>query len=385
MNRPLYSSLPDVLRHPAVMIAGVVVATLAVIVSAMALVAPGPATATLSPGAGPSPVADTDPDDPVATTVDLAAVGDTIMGDHPHALPPGGGEGFFDGVADELTGDVVFGNLEGPLSTRSDFSKCVDDTACEYIRMPPEYAPILADAGFDVLNIANNHGYDAGPAGVTDTRDALAAVGIPLSGMKGEITELETDDGVTVAVVGVAAYDFYTNLLDLQAVSALVSAADARADVVVLSMHIGAEGTDARHVTGAPEEFYGESRGDSLQVGHTAVDAGADLVIGHGPHVLRGIEFYKGRIIAHSLGNFAGYGVLASEGALGRGAVLKVTTTADGEFVTGSVTATHMVDGGYPVSDPSGGAFADFNELAADFGPAGVTVDPSGGLLVPQD
>lgn len=348
------------------------------------------ASAPLRDGQEQSLVAGSDDDvDDGEKTITIAGVGDTILGTVPH-LPPDDGAGFFDRVADDLTADVVFGNLEGALSTRADFTKCGEEPGddapegCAYLRMPPHYATLFAEAGFDVLNIANNHGHDSGPAGLDDTRRVLDEAGVRLSGVKGEIVELDVD-GVTVAVVGVAAYDLYTNLLDLRAVSALVEAADRVADVVVFSMHVGAEGTDARHVTGQHEEYYGEPRGNTMEVAHTAVDAGADVVFGHGPHVLRGIEYYNGRLIVHSLGNFAGYGVLDATGALGRGAIVTVRVTAEGEFVAGSVTATRMVDGGYPALDPSNGAWFDFNELADDFGNRGVTVDGDGNLNQPVD
>ncbi|CAM3428012.1 CapA family protein [Stackebrandtia soli] len=332
------------------------------------------------------PAADTStspsPDAPAVRSVTITGVGDTVMGAIPDALPPNAAAGFFDRVSEHLSGDVVFGNLEGPLSERTDFKKCGEDDECVYIRMPPAYAPVLADAGFTVLNIANNHGFDAGPDGVGDTRAALDAEGIPLAGVKGEIVELETPHA-TVAVVGVATYDFYTNLLDVSAVTALVDAAAQRADIVVLSMHVGAEGVDHRHVTGGPETFAGEDRGDSTAVARAAIDAGADLVLGHGPHVLRGMEFYKGRLVAHSLGNFAGYGVLSANGPLGRGAILSVQLTPDGEFLSGKVVATLMVDGGYPAFDAAGGGIADVTELSADFGDAGVRLSPDGTISPP--
>lgn len=170
--------------------------------------------------------------------------------------------------------------------------------------------------------------------------------------------------------------------------SSVAAAAAEQADLVVFSMHVGAEGDDARHVPGETEEYHGEVRGDSAAVSHAAVDAGADVVFGHGPHVIRGMEYYNGRLIAHSLGNFAGYGVLQTEGALGRGAILQVTLNPEGEWVSGRVVATRMVDDGFPAShpeiDPDGGAYDDVNELsAADFGDAAASVDDDGALNGP--
>lgn len=392
MTAQRYPEPPPAKRSRTGLVVGVIAALAALAIGAGVVV-------WLSPGEGPAGAAGSDEEsDPptddedaesAADEVTVTGVGDTIIGNHPDSLPPNDAADYFDGVAEELTGDVVFGNLEGPLSTRDDFKKCGEaedeepgDTGCIYIRMPPEYASVLADAGFTVMGGANNHAYDAGPDGHAETAQALQDADVEYTGVKGEVTEMDVN-GVTVATVAVTTYDFYTNMLDVGAVSELVAAADEVADLVVLSMHAGAEGVDARHTPGGSEDYHGEDRGDPMAVSRAAVDAGADLVLGHGPHVLRGMEFYEGRLIAHSLGNFAGYGVLDSSGALGRGAILRVTLGADGEWVSGELVPTIMVDGGYPALDPDEGAYDDVNELAADFGDAGVSVDESGQLSQP--
>ncbi len=100
-------------------------------------------------------------------------------------------------------------------------------------------------------------------------------------------------------------------------------------------MQGGAEGSDETHVKPGHEIFLGEDRGDLIEFSHAVIDAGADVVFGHGPHIMRGMEFYKGRLIAYSLGNFCGYRVLSTAGFLGVGGVLKVTLTKDGTWVGG--------------------------------------------------
>src|SRR4029079_4437742 len=92
--------------------------------------------------------------------------------------------------------------------------------------------------------------------------------------------------------------------------------ADRWADLVVVTMHAGAEGSDHQHVRPGNECFLGENRGNSVAFAHSVVRAGADLVVGTGPHVLRGMEWYRGRLIAYSLGNFAGYDVFSLGGPL---------------------------------------------------------------------
>jgi poly-gamma-glutamate capsule biosynthesis protein CapA/YwtB (metallophosphatase superfamily) len=134
---------------------------------------------------------------------------------------------------------------------------------------------------------------------------------------------------------------------------ALVKQAKARADLVVVQMHVGAEGADRTHVRPGTEMYLGENRGDSIKFAHAVVDAGADLVIGHGPHVMRAMEFYKGRLVAYSLGNLAGYRALGYTGVVGVGGVLRVTLRRDGSYVDGSLAPTRMIAPGLPAMDPA--------------------------------
>src|SRR5438477_12763364 len=114
------------------------------------------------------------------------------------------------------------------------------------------------------------------------------------------------------------------------------------ADVVVVYMHAGAEGSAALHVTGGEETYAGEDRGNPKAFAHMAVGAGADLVIASGPHVLRGMEFYRGRLIAYSLGDFAGYRNFSTVGTLGQSCVLRVRLRGDGTFEWGRVVSLRL-------------------------------------------
>ncbi len=118
-------------------------------------------------------------------------------------------------------------------------------------------------------------------------------------------------------------------------------------------MHAGAEGTDHTHVRPGTETYLGENRGNVVAFSHAVVDAGADLVIGHGPHVLRGMEWYRGRLIAYSLGNFAGYKVFALGGPLSLSGILRVTLRGDGGFDSGTLVPTRLVGAGVPALDPA--------------------------------
>jgi poly-gamma-glutamate capsule biosynthesis protein CapA/YwtB (metallophosphatase superfamily) len=317
--------------------------------------------------------------------ITLSGVGDVIMGAVPGNLPPSDGAGFFDPVKSALASDLVMGNLETPLTEPTGHGKCGDPPSegCFQFSLPPSYANHLRDAGFQVLNLANNHTNDMGPEGLANTRDALTSVGIQHTGGVGQIASA-TVKGVTVAVLGFSVYSWGANLNNIEAAVALVTEADAKADLVVIQMQGGAEGSDQTHVRPGHEIFLGEDRGDLITFSHAVVDAGADVVFGHGPHIMRGMEFYKGRLIAYSLGNFCGYGVLSSAGFLGVGGVLKVSLHKDGTWVGGTLIATEMVNGGIAAPDDDKRALAFVAGLSReDFGAAAPAISLTDGTITP--
>ncbi|WP_091552511.1 CapA family protein [Micromonospora pattaloongensis] len=287
-----------------------------------------------------------------AKVITLSATGDIVMGNVPGRLPADDGRGFFDSVTDALAADLVMGNLEEPLTDDTGTSKCgknADD--CHQFRAPPGYAAHLRDAGFMLLNQANNHGYDFGAAGYRNTQKALEKHGLQHTGAVDQITVV-TVEGVTVAVVGFSPYSWNNSVTDIDAAQAIVERAAADADLVVVQVHMGAEGSEKTRVKPGTEMFLGENRGDPITFSRAVIDAGADVVIGHGPHVLRGMEFYQGRLIAYSLGNFAGGGgTLSNRAALGLGGVLKVSLTPDGEWAGGEFVSTYMNGAGKPTLD----------------------------------
>jgi poly-gamma-glutamate capsule biosynthesis protein CapA/YwtB (metallophosphatase superfamily) len=309
--------------------------------------------------------------------VAIVATGDIVMGSAPN-LPPDGGRSFFSDVQTDLAGDVVLGNLEGTLSTGGS-SKCgPSSTSCFAFQTPPTYARWLKRAGFTVMNLANNHAFDFGQAGLDQTIAALDRSGLLHTGRPGEIT-VQKVGRIRVATVGFAPYSWAASLTDIAGARKLVRAADRVADVVLVTMHAGAEGQDRQHVARGTEQFLGENRGDSRRFAHAVVDAGADLVVGSGPHVLRGMEWYKGRLIAYSLGNFAGYDVFALGGPLSTSGILRVTLDGDGRFETGRLVPTRMVGAGLPALDPAEAAHGLVRTLSrADFGARGVKVSPDG-------
>ena len=365
--------------------AGAVVAASAFVFSVLVDGAPKPATAA---GSGVEDVLAPPPPPPATPKpkpkvppglVAIVATGDIVMGSTPR-LPRDGGRSFFSEVQADLAGDVVIGNLEGTLSTGGG-SKCGrGSTNCYAFQTPPSYARWLVQAGFTVMNLANNHAYDFGASGLRQTIDALTGAGLEHTGRPGQVT-IQTVGQVRVALVGFASYPWAASLTDIHAAQRLVRKAGRLADVVVVTMHAGAEGGGRQHVSRGTELFLGENRGNVLRFSHAVVDAGADLVVGHGPHVLRGMEWYKRRLIAYSLGNFAGFKVFSLGGSLSTSGILRVTLRGDGTFETGRLVPTRLVGEGLPALDPAETAHGMVRTLSRnDFGPRAVKISADGVL-----
>jgi len=312
-------------------------------------------------------------------TFTFSAVGDVMMGSTPN-LPRDGGSRYFSRVTSSIGADIALANLEGTLSTGGS-SKCgAGSTSCFAFHTPPSYARWLRLAGFTILNLANNHAADFGPVGQKQTLAALARQRLRHTGRPGEIPVL-TVRGIRVAVLGFAPYPWAQSLTNIAAAKRLVARAGKQADVVVVTMHAGAEGIAHLHVAPGTELYLGENRGNPLAFAHAVVDAGADLVVGSGPHVLRGIEWYHGRLIAYSLGNFGGYGAFVLSGRLATTAILRVEMRGDGRIVAARLVGAKVIGAGVPALDPSGAAFSLVRSLSkADFGSAGAAVSSSGRL-----
>lgn len=318
--------------------------------------------------------------------ISLSATGDIVMGNAPSRLPPNGGKGFFDSVRSALAADLVMGNLEQPLTDDTGTGKCPPgSTACYQFRAPPGYAAHLRDAGFELLNQANNHGYDYGAAGYENTQQALERHGLRHTGARDQITVVDVD-GVKVAVAGFSSYAWNNDLTNIPAARRVIERAATMADLVVVQVHMGAEGSEKTHVKPGTEWFYGENRGDPVRFSRAMIDAGADLVVGHGPHVLRAMEFYQGRLIAYSLGNFAGGGkMLNNSGRLGWGGVLRVSLAADGTWAGGEFISTYMNGVGKPTMDSRGRGLGLLRELsAADFKTSGARFNADGKITPPS-
>lgn len=308
---------------------------------------------------------------PAGRTVRLRAVGDVMIStDFPagHLLADDG-VGYFDAVAPLLRdADVTFANLEGPLCDGGTTKKCKpDSTSCYAFRTPTRYAARFAEVGIDLASTANNHSGDFGETCRRETEATLDRLGIAWSGPPGSIGTFEAD-GVRIALVAFHSSASCNYINNHTAAAELVGLAGATHDLVVVSFHGGAEGKAALHVPDHMEEFYGEKRGHLRTFARAVIAAGADVVIGHGPHVPRGMEVVDGHLVAYSLGNFATYDRFNLSGANGLSLVLEVTLDHEGKLVAGQILPVKQVGRGVPQPDPEGDVIGLIRELSqADF------------------
>lgn len=275
--------------------------------------------------------------------------------------------------------DLTFGNLEGVLVDGGEpGKKCSNPDTCYLFRSPTRYAEHFRDAGFDVLSLANNHARDFGEEGRTSTMEAIAAAGMLHSGREGDFASLERK-GLRIAVLAYAVTKNSNLLLDYELAERTVREHAASHDIVIVSFHGGAEGQDATHLAFDEEEYYGEPRGDVVRFSRMVVDAGADLVIGHGPHVVRGMETYKGRLIAYSLGNFATYYGISVAGIKGLAPVLITTLDGEGRFIEGKIISTVQLRPAGPSIDETARALKLIRKLSGeDFDQRSLRFLPSG-------
>jgi hypothetical protein len=254
-------------------------------------------------------------------------------------------------------------------------------------RTPTYLAARLREAGITHLNLANNHANDFGPAGRASTEATLAAVGLATYGPLGRIvidTVARGGAATVVGIVGFTTYPFAYDLLDVPRSVAVVDSVRKLVDLLIVTFHGGAEGASAQHVGPGPEFLGREPRGDLRAWAHAVVDAGADAVVGHGPHVLRGIEFRRGRPIAYSLGNFATYRGFSLAGPLGVTGVLRLAFGADGTLAAARLAPFRQLPGKGPAPDPERTAVALVRELSeTDFGPDAAHVGDDGRITTP--
>jgi len=327
-----------------------------------------------------------------ATTrrLSVASVGDIMIGtDYPeNHLPDDDGVSFLRAVTPLLQdADLTIGNLEGVLMDGGTPRKeCRNPRACYLFRTPARYARYFVDAGFDVLSLANNHSRDFGEEGRTASMENLAAAGIRHTGREGDFAYLEID-GMNVVVAGYAVTLNSNLVLDYDIAADTVRRLAEQADIVIITFHGGAEGENADRLPFAEETYYGEMRGDVVRFARLMVDSGADLVVGHGPHLVRAMEYYRDRLIAYSLGNFATYYGINVEGNRGVAPILTVELDEQGRFLEGRIHSTVQTRPAGPAIDPDQRALRLIRTLSIeDFGTPGIEFLPDGTIRpAPRD
>ncbi|MEM8815327.1 MAG: CapA family protein [Pseudomonadota bacterium] len=311
----------------------------------------------------------------------LALVGDMMIGtDYPENRLPEDPAGYLGHVAPVLSrADLAVGNLEGVLADGGEAAKqCSNPRACYLFRSPAAYAEHYRNAGFDLLSLANNHARDFGEEGRSSSMAALDAVGIRHSGREGEFASFE-HDGLRIAFLAYAVTRNSNLLHDYERAELTVRMFAADHDIVIVSFHGGAEGPGASRLPFAEEEYYGEPRGDVVRFARAIVAAGADLVVGHGPHVIRAAERYEGRLIAYSLGNFATHWGISIKGNNGIAPILEVTLDGEGRFLAGNVVSTVQTRPHGPAIDPLQRSLIMLRELGRlDFGDPGLVFHDDG-------
>ena len=235
--------------------------------------------------------------------------------------------------------DITAGNLEGTLfDTGGTPKSCNNPNVCYVFRMPSRYGTYLKQAGFDYLSIANNHSNDFGEIGIKETMKNLDNLGIKYSGIK-DITESAVleKDGKKFGFISFSPNSATVKLNDYNYAKKLISELKSKVDIVIVMFHGGAEGANAEHITKRQEIFHGEDRGNVYEFAHFAIDNGADIIFGQGPHVTRAVELYKNKFISYSGGNFATFGKINISGSMGIAPIFKIRIDNKGDFISGEI------------------------------------------------
>ena len=272
-------------------------------------------------------------------TIEFALTGDIMMGTtYPSVqLPVQEGRQLFVDVAPVLKlADQAYGNLEGTLCEGGETTKEGENSYA--FRTPTSFTSRLAEAGYDFLSLANNHANDFGPEGIRSTMHCLDSIGIRYAGIAGVCeTSILHRRGLRIGVCAFGHNSYTLRHTDLEVVRNILDRLRSQCDLMVVSFHGGAEGRKYSHLPDGPETCYGEDRGSLRELAHFCIDAGADVIYGHGPHVVRAVEVYKNRFIAYSLGNFCTPYGMNLTGISGYAPVVTVRIRSDGSFVNGKI------------------------------------------------
>lgn len=323
----------------------------------------------------------------IKDSITFIGVGDIMMGtNYPdkNLLPINDGIDLLKDVNSILQdADITFGNLEGVFLNSGGTPKyCSNENLCFAFRTPESYITHLVSAGFDVMSTANNHAGDFGNTGRENTMRVLDSVGIEHAGLLLKPYTTFKKEGIKYGFAAFAPNTGTQSINDLDEAKKIVQHLDSISDIVIVSFHGGAEGSKHQHVTKKREIFYGENRGNVYEFSHSMIDAGADIIFGHGPHVTRAMEIYKERFIAYSLGNFCTYGRFNVSGANGIAPIVKLWTNMEGEFLKGHITPIKQTKKTGPEIDGNKEVFHYINTLIReDFPKSQLKVGDKGEII----
>ena len=320
-----------------------------------------------------------------AQTLNIAMTGDIMMGTtFPSIMLPAneGRDLFRDAKEVLVNADLTVGNLEGAICDGGRSTKGVGPNSYAF-RTPTSYGHLLKEAGFDFLSMANNHANDFGLEGIESTERVLDEQGILYSGIAGRVESAVIErKGLKIGLCAFGHNSYTLKHTDLNTVGRVVDDLVNSCDLVIVSFHGGAEGRTKNHLPNGPETFLGENRGSLRQLAHFCIDHGADVVYGHGPHVVRAMEVYKDRFIAYSLGNFCTPYNVSLTGISGYAPVVEININADGSFIDGKIHSFLQTRGVGPRQDAADSVAREIRNLSAsDIPQSQAFIDAQGNIL----
>ena len=276
-------------------------------------------------------------------TITVVAVGDVMFGsifpNRNSLAPQGKCEGVLDEVKSHFNGDIVFCNMEGVLA-----DSLVSECKPFCFGMPSSFAECYQDAGFNLISVGNNHANDFRQYGRDNTTKVLTNYGFNWAGFASKPSCTFTINGIKYGFCAFAPNTAIAYLHNKALVSKTIKELRANCDIVIVSMHCGGEGVKYRHLTRQDDYYIEQNRGNAYQFAHDAIDNGADIVLGHGPHLTRAIEVYKGKFIAYSMGNFCTFPPIKIGGELGLAPIFKLKINAKtGDFISGEIISTYQI------------------------------------------
>ena len=321
-----------------------------------------------------------------AEELTIAMTGDVMMGTtFPSVmLPANDGRDLFRDAKDILTRtDLTVGNLEGAICDGGRSTKGNGPNSYSF-RTPTSYGHLLKEAGYDFMSMANNHANDFGEEGILSTELVLREQGILFSGIAGRIESAVIErKGMKIGLCAFGHNSYTLKHTDLNTVGRIVDELANSCDLVIVSFHGGAEGRTKSHLPYGPETFLGENRGSLRQLAHFCIDHGADVVYGHGPHVVRGVEVYKDRFIAYSLGNFCTPYNVSLTGISGYAPIIEITIDGDGSFKSGKIHPFLQTRGIGPRYDASGSVVKEIRQLSlTDLPQSQAEIDREGNITL---